>query len=342
MKYRYMGKTGLLVARVCLGTMTFGAKDWGCDEKTSRVIIHRYLEAGGNFIDTADIYAGGVSEEIIGEALKERKRDEIVLATKCFFRTGKSPNAKGLSRKHILEACEASLRRLKTDYIDLYYMHGADPFTPMEETMRTLNDLVRQGKVRYLGCSNIFAWQILKANGISALYNLERLSCGQYLYNLINREAEREVLPACEDQGMGFTCWSPLGGGILLGKYRPDEAPSPGTRLYYRAEVDGPRFRHQRGFEMARKLEEFSQKTGISKAQLALAWPLHDRRVTSLIIGVKTVEQLDQNLIVGDWDLPQEIWQEMNRETAQDLGHLTQFANHAHRTTFGEEEMRPG
>jgi len=148
MKYRYIGKTGLLVSRICLGTMTFGAKDWGCDSKTAIQLIHKYLDGGGNFIDTADIYAGGSSEEITGEALKSKKRNDIVLATKCFFRTGKSPNAKGLSRKHILEACEASLRRLQTDYIDLYYMHGADPFAPFEETLKTLDDLVRQGKVR--------------------------------------------------------------------------------------------------------------------------------------------------------------------------------------------------
>ena len=338
MKYRYMGKTGLLVSRVCLGTMTFGAKDWGCDRKTSKEIIDRYLDAGGNFIDTADIYAGSASEEIVGEALKGKKRDEIVLATKGFFRTGKSPNAKGLSRKHMMEACESSLRRLQMDYIDLYYTHGPDFFTPLEETMRTLNDLVRQGKVRYLGCSNIFAWQILKANGISALLNLEKFTCGQYLYNFINREAEREVLPACKDQGMGVTCWSPLAGGILLGKYQKEEKPTPGTRLFYRSEIDGPRFWHQRGFAMAEKLVELSQRTGFPKIQIALSWPLHDKRVTSVIIGVKSVEQLNENLLVGDWNLPNEVWEEVNKETALDLGHLTQFANQAYKMAFGEEE----
>lgn len=338
MKYRYMGKTGLLVSRLCLGTMSFSAKDWGCDRKTSLQLIDLYLNAGGNFIDTADIYNEGVSEEIIGEALKEKRRDDIVLATKCFFRTGESPNAKGLSRKHIIGACEVSLRRLQTDYIDLYYMHGADPFTPLEETMRTLSDLVRQGKVRYLGCSNIFAWQILKANGISALSRLEKLVCGQYLYNLINREAEREVLPACKDQGMGFTCWSPLGGGVLIGKYQKTEKPTQGTRLFYRSEIDGPRFWHQRGFEMAEKVSQLSKKTGIPRIQLALSWPLHDRRITSVIIGVKSPEQLKENLTVGEWDLPADVWEEVNKETACDLGHLTQFANHAYKSAFGEEE----
>ena len=338
MKYRYIGKTGLLVSRISLGTMTFGAKDWGCDSKTAIQLIHKYLDGGGNFIDTADIYAGGSSEEITGEALKSKKRNDIVLATKCFFRTGKSPNAKGLSRKHILEACEASLRRLQTDYIDLYYMHGADPFTPFEETMKTLDDLVRQGKVRYLGCSNIFAWQILKANGISAKLNLEKLVCGQYMYNLINREAEREVLPACEDQGMGFVCWSPLGAGMITGKYQKTEKPEPGTRLFYRSEVDGPRFWHGRTFEIAHKVTELSQKTGIPPVKLALSWILHDKRVTSVIIGVKKLEQLEENLFLGDWDLPQNVYEEVDRETAYDLGHLTQFAKHAYKSAFGEEE----
>jgi aryl-alcohol dehydrogenase-like predicted oxidoreductase len=338
MKYRYLGKTGLLVSRVCLGTMAFGTKDWGCDSKVSAQLINRYLEAGGNFIDTADIYAGSISEEIIGEALKNKKRDDIVLATKCLFRRGTSPNAKGLSRKHIIEACEASLKRLQTDYIDLYYIHGPDPFTPLEEAMRTLNDLVRQGKVRYLGCSNIFAWQILKANGISALLNLEKFVCGQYMYNLINRDAEREVLPACNDQGMGFTSWSPLGGGMLIGKYQKAEKPTQGTRFFFRSEIDGPRFLHERGFEMANKVVDLSEKFGISLVTLALSWILHDKRVTSIITGVKTMDQLEENLIVGDWDLPQEIWDEVNRETAYDLGHLTQFANHVYRSTFGGEE----
>ncbi len=338
MKYRYLGKTGLLVSRICLGTMTFGAKDWGCDSKTSIQLIHKYLEAGGNFIDTADIYAGGASEGIVGEALRDKKRDDIVLATKCLFRTGTSPTSKGLSRKHIIEACEASLRRLKTDYIDLYYIHGSDPFTPWEGTMQTLNDLVRQGKVRYLGCSNIFAWQILKANGISALLNLEKLVCGQYMYNLINRDAEREILPACQDQGMGFTSWSPLGAGMLLNKYHKGGKPSEGTRLFYRTEIDGARFWHQRTFEVANIVTEISKKTGISPVRLALSWILHDKRVTSIIIGVKRMDQLEENLTMGDWDLAEDVWEELDTKTAYDLGHLSEFARHVYKSAFGDEE----
>jgi aryl-alcohol dehydrogenase-like predicted oxidoreductase len=196
MKYRYLGDSGLLVSRISLGTMTFGTPDWGCDEKESHEIIQAYLDAGGNFIDTADVYAGGKSEEIIGTFMPQIKRDEVVIASKCFFPMGGFPNAQGLSRKHIIASCDNSLKRLKTDYIDLYYIHGPDPISSMEETMRAMDDLVRQGKVLYLGCSNLFGWQIAKAAGIAARMNLETLVAGQYLYNLINREPEREIIPA--------------------------------------------------------------------------------------------------------------------------------------------------
>ena len=185
MKYRYVGNTGLAVSRVCLGTMTFGTEGWGCDEKTSIALVRTFVEAGGNFIDTADLYSSGTSEEYTGKALKDFNRTDIVLATKCWFRTADTPNARGLSRKHIMEACEASLRRLDTDFIDLYQLHGPDPYTPVEETMRAMDDLVRQGKVRYIGCSNLYAWQFVKANAAAQLMGTERLVCGQYLYNLI-------------------------------------------------------------------------------------------------------------------------------------------------------------
>ena len=225
MKYRYLGNSGLLVSRLCLGTMTFGMKDWGCDRETAVAITHKFLDAGGNFIDTADMYSQGVSEEMLGEAIGGLDRDDLVLATKCWFRMRPSPNAKGLSRKHILEAVEASLRRLGTDYLDLYQVHGPDPFTPMEETMRTLDDLVRGGKVRYIGCSNYYGWQIAKAQGIADRRQLTRFVSGQHMYNLLRRDIEREVLPACADAGMGMLCWSPLGGGMLTGKYRRQPDP---------------------------------------------------------------------------------------------------------------------
>ena len=194
MKYRYLGKSGLLVSRISLGTMTFGTPDWGCDEKESHAIIKTYLEGGGNFIDTADVYAGGKSEEIIGTFMPQIKRDEVVLASKCYFPMGNFPNAQGVSRKHIIASCEASLKRMQTDYIDLYYIHGPDPVSPMEETLRALDDLVRQGKVRYTGSSMFFGWQLTKAQGVSDRCNLEKMVAGQYIYSLIHRELERETI----------------------------------------------------------------------------------------------------------------------------------------------------
>ncbi len=178
----------------------------------------------------------------MGGALKGHRREDVVLGSKCFFRMGEGPNDKGLSRKHILSACEDSLRRMNTDYIDIYTLHGPDPHAPLEESLRTLDDLVRQGKVRYIGCSNFWGWQVLKANGISDRRNLERLVCGQYPHNLLVREFEHELLPAFEDQGMGFNCWSPLAGGLLTGKYRGSTSPKKGTRIHKRTHIDVPGF----------------------------------------------------------------------------------------------------
>ena len=188
MKYRYLGRSGLLVSRICLGTMTFGNKEWGCDLETSRAIVSAYIEGGGNFIDTADAYVAGESERILAAILKDHKRDDLVLATKGFFPTGEATTARGLSRKHIVEACEASLRRLGTDYVDLYQFHGPDPFTPVEETMRAVDDLIRAGKVRYVGCSNFYGWQIARTNGIAARKGYEPMVSAQHLYNLVRRD----------------------------------------------------------------------------------------------------------------------------------------------------------
>ena len=213
MKYRTLGSSGLIVSRITLGTMTFGAPDWGCDEKTSHAILKKYIDMGGNHLDSADVYAGGKAEEIIGSFMPQIHRDELIIASKCYFPVGKLPNRQGLSRKHILASCEASLKRLKTDYIDLYYLHGPDPLTSLEETMGAMDDLVRQGKVRYLGCSNLFGWQIAKAQGIASRMNLEKLVAGQYIYSLIHRELEREVIPAAVDHGSAFSATVLLAGG---------------------------------------------------------------------------------------------------------------------------------
>ena len=339
MKYRYVGKTGLLVSRVCLGTLSFGFKNWGNDAESSKRIVDAYLSLGGNFIDTANIYGGGHSEGIVGEALKDKKRDEIILATKCFFRTGPVPNAKGLSRKNMIEACEASLKRLKTDYIDLFYIHSPDPHTPYEETMRAFDDLVRQGKVRYIACSNIPAWQIVKANAISTQMNLERFACGQYLYNLINRDIERDVLPACQDQGMGLVCWSPLAGGMLSGKYVGSDQPEEGTRFSYRTHVDIPRFWSERGKKVSATVLSVSRQVGEPAWKLAIAWPLRDKRVTSIIVGVTREEQIRNNMVVGDWDLPDGLWQQLNEAASYEPDYMTAFINENNRGILEDVEV---
>jgi aryl-alcohol dehydrogenase-like predicted oxidoreductase len=339
MKYRYIGKTGLLVSRMCLGAMTFGNREWGCDRRTSVEITHRFLDSGGNFIDTADMYSNGASEEILGEAIKGRKRSELVLATKCFFRMGDTPNAKGLSRKHIIDACDASLKRLQVDYIDLYQIHGPDPHTPFEETMSAMDDLVRHGKVRYVGCSNLFAWQIMKANWVSDRSGFSRLSCGQYLYNLILRDVEREILPACADQGMGFICWSPLGSGMLTGKYRKSAEPEGGTRIGLTAEFNVPRYWHDRGFRIVEELNKVATKLGKTPAQVALAWLLYDRRVTAVIMGVRTAAQLEDDMLVGDWDISQDDWKLLDEAASFDHGYPKQWMDLVYPRTFGDEEF---
>jgi aryl-alcohol dehydrogenase-like predicted oxidoreductase len=328
-----------MVSRVCLGAMTFGNSEWGCDRKTSIELTEQFLDGGGNFIDTADMYSQGKSESILGEALKGKPRDDIVLATKCFFRMDSTPNAKGLSRKHIMEACEASLKRLQTDFIDLYQIHGPDPYTPLEETMRALDDLVRQGKVRYVGCSNLHAWQVLKANGIAKLMNLEPLICGQYQYNLIIRDVEREILPACEDQGMGFICWSPLAAGMLTGKYKRSDKPEEGTRIAITAQFTMPRFWHDRGFTIIEAVKKAAGDTGKTPAQIALSWLLHDRRVTSVIIGARKAAQLDENLEMGDWDIPEELRKGLEESAVFDHGYPQSWMDTVYPMTFGEQEL---
>ncbi|MCA9134736.1 MAG: aldo/keto reductase, partial [Planctomycetales bacterium] len=311
MKYRYLGKSGLLVSRICLGTMTFGMKDWGCDQATAIAMTHRFIEAGGNFIDTADMYSAGAAEEILGTAVKQHKRDELVLATKCWFRMDPSPNAKGLSRKHIMAAVENSLRRLGTDFIDLYQLHGPDPYTPLEETMRAMQDLVQSGKVRYIGCSNFHGWQIVKANALAAQAGWARFISGQHLYNLLRRDVEREILPACADQGLGMLCWSPLASGLLTGKYDAAQGPADDSRIGLRANVDLPRYWNDNSFKIIDELKSVAAECNKSATQVALSWLLHDKRVTAVIVGVRKEEHLTDSLASGQWDLPQEAYQRL-------------------------------
>ncbi len=336
MKYRYLGGSGLLISRITLGTMTFGVDQWGCGEKEAHAIIGAYLDAGGNCLDTADVYAGGRSEQIVGSFLPQVRRHEVIVASKFYFPTGGSasgprkpssskPNLGGASRGYVISSCEASLRRLNTDYLDLYYIHGPDPVTPMEETLRALDDLVRQGKVRYIGCSNLFGWQIAKLAGISARLGFTPPVAGQYLYNLIHREPEREIIPSTVDHGLGLITYSPLGGGLLTGKYEGMKEPVAGTRLSYRTAVDGPRFWHPKGFETAAVVREVSAATSQPVHRLAIGWPLGRRFVSSVIIGVKNLQQLSDNLELGDWDLPLEVWQQLEAKTRPPEEYLTWF-----------------
>ena len=312
MKYRYMGRTGLKVSRICLGSMTFGHAKWGAAEPESIRIIHAYLDQGGNFVDTADVYSIGVSETIVGKALKDRRQD-VVLATKINMVMGDGVNEKGLSRKHIMDGCDASLKRLGTDYIDLYQVHCWDRGTPLEETLRALDDLVRSGRVRYIGCSNYNAWQITKALWISDREGLARFDCLQPQYNLIQRDIETEILPLCADQGLGVIPWSPLGGGFLAGKYKKGVDWERQTRF-----GDDPdsnfwkQYLHDRNFEILEVLNGVAKNLGISNARVALGWLLHHPLVTSVIIGARTLAQLEDNMGVADWDLPDAVRQTLD------------------------------
>ncbi len=339
MKYRYLGSSGLLVSRISLGTMTFGTENWGCDEAASHAVMKAYIDAGGNFIDCADVYAGGRSEEMVGSFVKQVNRDEIVIASKCYFPMGQKPNQFGVSRKHIMASCEASLKRLQTDHLDLYYIHGPDPVTPYEETLRAMDDLVRQGKARYLGCSNMFGWQMAKAAGISARHGLERLVAGQFIYSLIHRELEREVIPAAIDSGIGLTAYSPLGGGLLTGKYGGMTEPAAGTRHSFRTQIDGPRFWTPNGFKTAAILEKVSKETGISMTDLAIGWPLGRKFVSAVVIGVKSLDQLEANLRAGDWDMPRNVWNILEERTRPAEEYMNWFGKLNYRRIFEAAEF---
>ena len=339
MKYRYLGSSGLLMSRITLGTMTFGAPDWGCDEKESQAIIKKYLDAGGNCLDIADIYAGGRSEEIVGNLMPELNRDGIIIASKFSLPSGKAITQFGANRKQIISACEKSLKRLKTDYIDLYHVHVPDPVTSLEETLRAIDDLVRQGKVRYTGSSMFFGWQLAKAQGVSAKYKLEKMVAGQYIYSLIHRELERETIPAAVDAGIGITCFSPLGGGLLTGKYQGKEKPGKGTRASFRTEVDGPRFWHPRGHKTAEIVADVSKKSGIPMAKLAIAWPLGRKFVTSVIIGVKNLDQLAKNMEPAEWDLPKKVWEELEKRTRPEEEYMTWYNKFNYERFFNASEF---
>ena len=341
MQYRYLGRSGLMVSRVCLGTMAFGMKDWGCNQGVATKMVGKFVEGGGNFIDTADIYSTGVSEEMVGKAIEGHNRDDLVIATKVWFRMNPAPTAKGLSRKHIMQAADASLRRLGTDYIDLYQVHGYDYFTPLDETMRALDDLVRAGKVRYLGCSNYYAWQIVKANAIADQAQLTRFVSGQHMYNLVRRDIEREILPACADQGMSMLSWSPLASGFLSGRYKRDEALPEGSRISFRKNIDIPRYFNDTGFALVDAVKVVADETGKTPSQVALAWLLHDRRVAAVLIGPRYVEHMEENLVVGDWNLTDEQHEQLSNIVTFPHGYPLDWIDLSWPNIAGGEEFEP-
>jgi aryl-alcohol dehydrogenase-like predicted oxidoreductase len=308
MEYRLMGKTGLKVSALCLGAMTFGRE---ADEATSFAIMDRFFEAGGTFIDTADVYTRGVSEEIVGRWMGHKRREDLIIATKVRFVMGDSANDVGLSRKHIMAAVEASLRRLGTDYIDLYQVHCWDHLTPLEETLSTLDALVKAGKVRYIGASNYSGWQLQKAIELARQNGWEPFRCLQPLYNLLDRTVEWELAHVCANEGLGIIPWSPLRGGWLSGKYqRGMGAPIEGTRIEA-AEKGGwserwERYNNEFTWNVIDALFAVAADAARTPAQVALNWLLRQPSVTAPIIGARNMAQLQDNLQAVDWQLTAE------------------------------------
>lgn len=327
LELRNLGRSGLRVSPLCLGAMNFGNEAFGCDEKASIGIIHRYLDAGHNFIDTANVYSATRSETIVGKAVKGR-RDAVVIATKASSPLGPGPFDSGSSRKHVMKACDDSLKRLDTDYIDLYQMHRYDYDTPVEETLSTLNDLVRAGKVRYIGVSNWTAAQIVEACCIIAARGWEPLVSLQPQYSILTRDIEVEIVPACQRFGLGIIPWSPLGGGMLTGKYKPGEEPREGTRFA----APGPfqqiwrtRALSERNHEIVKVVLEEAGKLDVTPIALALAWNLARPSVVAPIIGPKTEQQLQDNLAALDVTLPADVVERIDAVSEPHLGYPHDF-----------------
>jgi aryl-alcohol dehydrogenase (NADP+) len=325
MEFQRLGTSGLEVSRICLGTMTYGSskwRDWVLEEDESRPFIQRSLELGINFFDTADVYSLGVSEEIVGRALKDfARRDEVVIASKVFFPMGEKPNQGGLSRVHIMNAIDDSLRRLGTDYIDLYQIHRWDPNTAIEETLEALHDVVKSGKVRYIGASSMYTWQFSKSLYLADIKGWTRFVAMQNHYNLVYREEEREMLPLCRSEGIGVIPWSPLARGFLSGnRTRKDWGETPRAKsddfahdMYYQ----------ESDFTVVERVIEIAEQRGVTPSQIALAWLLHQPGVTAPIIGASQMAHLEQDAAAIDIELsPEEL--EMLEEPYQPhpvLGH---------------------
>lgn len=341
MQYKLLGSTGLFVSEMCLGTMTFGtttgryAAGVGVKQEEADAIVRHAFDAGINFIDTANVYTGGQSEEIVGRALKSLgiPRHDVVIATKVNHAMGAGPNDGGASRYHIMNQVRASLKRLDTDHIDLYQLHGWDPATPVEETLRALDDLVRQGYVRYVGVSNWAAWQIAKALGITERLNITRFQSVQAYYSLIGRELEREIVPVVESEGLGLLVYSPLAGGYLSGKYRNGRGEGR------RNSIEFPPVDQVKGEPVLAAIEGIALARGVSMVAVSLAWLLHQKAVTSVILGVKRIEQLEDNLTATQVSLSNDDLQTLNLASAlspeypgwifatSELGHSTLLAS---------------
>jgi aryl-alcohol dehydrogenase-like predicted oxidoreductase len=321
MRYNQLGRTGLFVSELCLGTMTFG----GSGEMWSKIgdlqqhavdgIVRAALDAGINFIDTADVYSSGMSEQLLGQSLKnlEVPRASVVLATKVFGSMTEGPNDRGASRGHIMDAVRGSLDRLRTDHIDLYQIHGTDPITPVEETLRALDDLVREGLVRYVGVSNWQAWRIMKALGIAERHGFARVDSLQAYYTIAGRDLEREIVPLLSEERVGLMVWSPLAGGLLSGKFGPGANGPEGAR---RVSFDFPPVDKNRAWACVAAMREIAEPRGVSVARVALAWLLAKPWVSSVIIGAKTQEQLDDNIAATTLTLSSEEMAELDRVSA--------------------------
>src|ERR1700728_1032910 len=312
MEHARLGRTGLKVSRLCLGTMTFGLQS---DESTAFAILDRAAEGGIDFLDTSDAYplggelsTRGITEEILGRWLRG-KRDQFIVATKCFAPTGPAPFDGGNSRKHIMAAVDASLRRLKTDYIDLYQLHGYDRETPIDETLGALDDLVHSGKVRYTGCSNFLTYQLVRAIGRSETLGLARFDSVQPRYNLLFRQIEREMLPFCEEDGVGVISYNPIAGGLLSGKHSRSAAPPEGSRftLGYAGTLYQERYWHEREFETVEEIRKYADDAGVPLVTLSVAWVLANKAITAPIIGASRPEQLDASLAAASYVLDPDL-----------------------------------
>ena len=329
MDLRPFGRTGIRVTETCLGAMTFGRET---EEADSRAILDRYLDAGGNFIDTANVYNLGASEEILGRSLGAR-RENIVLATKCRMPMGGGPNQQGASRRVIREQVEASLRRLQTDWIDLYQIHCWDAHTPLEETLSTLNDLVHEGKVRYIGASNYTGWQLATALGVARERGWEPYISIQPQYSLVCRDIERELLPLAEYSGLAVLPWSPLGGGMLSGKYQPGAAPPADTRAADTtpsAVLMRLRIQEERNFAVAQTVSDLANDLGKTMAQVALNWVLHRPGITAPILGARTVAQIEDNLGAIGWQLDTGALARLDDASAIERGYPYDFIDWIH------------